>query len=80
MTIQKCTINDCKYLAELNKELINAERSDNPMTIEELEERMENFLQTTYEAFFFVCQGCSWICVGKDRLQAAIVVHGAVFR
>lgn len=37
MTIQKCDINDCKYLAELNKELINAEGSDNPMTIEELE-------------------------------------------
>ena len=56
MTIQKCTINDCKYLAELNKELINAEGSDNPMTVEELEERMKDFLQTFYEAFFFIEQ------------------------
>ncbi len=29
MTIQKCTIDDYRYLAELNKELINAEGSDN---------------------------------------------------
>lgn len=54
MTIQKCTIGDSKYLAELNKELINAEGSNNPMTIRELEERMKDFLQTGYEAFFFM--------------------------
>lgn len=56
MTIQKCTIDDCKCLAELNKELINAEGSDNPMEIQELEERMKDFLQTSYEAFFFIEQ------------------------
>ena len=56
MTIQKCTIDDCRYLAELNKELINAEGSDNSMTIRELEERMKDFLQTSYEAFFFIEQ------------------------
>lgn len=54
MTIQKCTIDDCGYLAELNKELIHAESSDNPMTIRELEQRMKDFLQTVYEAFFFI--------------------------
>ena len=56
MTIQKCTIDDCRYLAELNKELINAEGSNNSMTIKELEERMKDFLQTSYEAFFFMEQ------------------------
>lgn len=54
MTIQKCTIDDCGYLAELNKELIHAESSDNPMTIRELGQRMKDFLQTVYEAFFFI--------------------------
>lgn len=54
MNIQECTLEDCKYLAELNRELINGEGSDNPMTIGELEERMKDFLQTKYEAFFFV--------------------------
>lgn len=56
MTIQKCAINNYKYLAELNKELINAEGSENAMTIAELEERMKDFLQKFYEAFFFVEQ------------------------
>ncbi len=45
MEISRCTTDDCKYLAELNKELINAEGSDNPMTIRELEECMK--LQTS---------------------------------
>lgn len=54
MTIQKCTIDDCEYLAELNQELIYAEGSDNPMTIRELKQRMKDFLQTFYEAYFFI--------------------------
>lgn len=54
VTIQKCTIDDCEYLAELNKELIHAEGSDNPMTIRELEQRMKDFLQTVCEAYFFI--------------------------
>ena len=54
VTIQTCTIDDCEYLAELNKELIHAESSDNPMTIKELEQRMKDFLQTFYEAYFFI--------------------------
>lgn len=54
VTIQKCTIDDCEYLAELNKELIHAESSDNPMTIKQLEQRMKDFLQTFYEAYFFI--------------------------
>lgn len=52
MKISRCTIDDCRYLAELNKELINAEGSDNPMTIRELEERMKDFLQISYEAIY----------------------------
>ncbi len=54
VTIQKCMIDDCEYLAELNKELIHAEGSDNPMTIKEVEQRMKDFLQTFYEAYFFI--------------------------
>ena len=54
VTIQKCTIDDCEYLAALNKELIHAEGSVNPMTIRELEYRMKDFLQTFYEAYFFI--------------------------
>ena len=49
MTIQKCMIDDCEYLADLNKELIHAEGSDNPMTIKEVEQRMKDFLQTYHQ-------------------------------
>lgn len=52
VTIQKCMIDDCEYLAELNKELIHAENVDK--TIRELEQRMKDFFQTFYEAFFFI--------------------------
>lgn len=54
MQIVKCTMEDVPKLALLNKQLIDDEKSDNPMTIKELEERMRNFLNTDYEAYFFV--------------------------
>ena len=54
MYIRKCTLNDVKQLAILNKQLIEDEKSDNPMTVAELEERMRDFLETDYEAYFFM--------------------------
>lgn len=41
-------------MVELNKELIYAEGSDNPLAIKEVEQRMKDFLQTFYEAYFFI--------------------------
>lgn len=37
MIIKKCTIKDVKRLAELNKQLIEDEKSDNKMNLYELE-------------------------------------------
>lgn len=54
MKIRKCTLKDISQLAILNKQLIEDEKSDNPMSIKELEERMLGFLNTDYEAFFFL--------------------------
>ena len=54
MKIRKCTLNDIKQLALLNKQLIEDEKSNNPMSITELEERMAGFLNTDYNAYFFV--------------------------
>ena len=56
MQIRKCTPDDISKLAILNKQLIEDEKSDNPMSIKELEERMRGFLNTEYEAFFFVAE------------------------
>ena len=54
MQIKKCVIGDCYKLAEMNKRLIEDERSDNPMNIEELQNRMSSFLDGEYSAYFFM--------------------------
>ena len=54
MQIQKCTMIDVLKLALLNKQLIDDEKSDNAMNINELESRMKNFLETDYSAYFFI--------------------------
>lgn len=53
MEIKKCTLDDVSQLALLNKQLIEDEQSNNPMTVKELEERMDGFLNTEYNAYFF---------------------------
>lgn len=54
MVIRKCKLEDIPKLALLNKQLIEDEKSDNPMSIQELEERMTGFLKTEYDAYFFM--------------------------
>jgi len=54
--IRKCTIEDIPKLAFLNKQLIDDEKSTNSMTVNKLEERMRGFLDTEYDAFFFVAR------------------------
>lgn len=54
MQLQKCTMKDVPKLALLNKQLIDDEKSDNPMNIKELESRMKGFLETDYSAYFFI--------------------------
>ena len=53
MKIIKCGKDAVPQLAIFNKQLIEDEKSDNPMTIHELENRMDDFLKTEYDAYFF---------------------------
>ena len=53
MLIIKCTDQDIHTLAVLNKRLIEDEKSVNPMSTEELENRMKTFLANEYNAYFF---------------------------
>ena len=53
MNIIRCGLEDVPRLAVLNKRLIEDEQSSNPMTVEELQERMRSFLSGDYSAFFF---------------------------
>lgn len=66
MQIKKCTLADTELLAQLNKQLIEDEKSDNPMTLEELEYRMERFITTEYDAYFFVEDEDSGFDKNKD--------------
>lgn len=54
MLIKKCLLSDVEELAQLNKQLIEDEKSDNTMDIEELKARMHGFLENDYDAYFFM--------------------------
>ncbi len=54
MRIQKCSVKDAAELAILNKRLIEDEKSDNAMNATELGARMRGFLETDYDAYFFI--------------------------
>ena len=53
MKVRKCDRGDLTTLAQFNKYLIEDEQSDNQMTETELYHRMEVFLETEYDAYFF---------------------------
>ena len=54
MQIRECNNQDVPQLAVMNKHLIEDEKSNNPMSIEELEQRMQGFLSSDYKAYLFV--------------------------
>lgn len=54
MQLQKCSIQDAGKLALFNKQLIEDEKGDNPMDLMDLERRMKEFLETEYNAYFFI--------------------------
>jgi hypothetical protein len=54
ITIRLATVADAEELAVMNKQLIEDEKHDNPMTMPELKERMAGFLSGDYDALFCV--------------------------
>jgi GNAT superfamily N-acetyltransferase len=54
LTIQVCSHDDLDLLAILNKQLIEDEKHDNTMDVEQLKNRMKNFIETDYIAYKFV--------------------------
>jgi len=51
--IKECTLEDTALLAEMNKQLIEDEISNNKMDVFQLKNRMIDFLNNGYKAFFF---------------------------
>lgn len=54
LAIVECTDNDLDQLALMNKQLIEDEKHDNPMNVDQLRVRMRDFLHTDYKAYIFV--------------------------
>jgi GNAT superfamily N-acetyltransferase len=52
--IKECSIMDIETLAKLNKILIEDEKADNKMDIEQLKEQMKGFLRNGYKAYYFL--------------------------
>lgn len=65
-----CTFSDLDKLTEMNKQLIEDEKSDNPMNLVKLKERMKSFIESDYNAYFFVVAdevvGYALINLGKE--------------
>ncbi|MCL6613628.1 MAG: GNAT family N-acetyltransferase [Firmicutes bacterium] len=57
MNLLLCTEEHLDLLVHMNKQLIEDERHDNPMTLQELKERMRMFISTSYKAFIFQKDG-----------------------
>ena len=68
MHLRQATQNDSLLLAQLNRQLIIAEGSDNPMDEAQLATRMLGFLASTYQAWLF--------CVADDVVGYALVDMG----
>ena len=51
--VRPATLDDCGLLAELNHQLIQDEGHRNPMTVPQLEQRMQGFIQGEYRAAIF---------------------------
>jgi ribosomal protein S18 acetylase RimI-like enzyme len=54
VNIKECSITDIETLAQLNKMLIEDEKADNKMDMEQLKERMGKLLKNGYRAYYFL--------------------------
>ena len=57
MEYRVATLNDVPTLARMNQQLIRDEKSRNPMTLVELEQRMAGWLSAEWEAVIFSDEG-----------------------
>ena len=53
MRIKECITDDIPLLAKMNQLLIEDEKAETELTLQQLEERMTNFISSEYKAFIF---------------------------
>lgn len=56
MELIRCSEDDIAILAEYNSQLIQDEQSGNMMSLDELQDRMQNFFKEGYQAYYIVEQ------------------------
>jgi ribosomal protein S18 acetylase RimI-like enzyme len=67
MKIIPATLADVKILAALNKRLIEDEQHPNPMNVDQLAERMGNWLQAEYRGYLvIVAERITAYCLYRD--------------
>jgi len=73
ISVIPATLADAEKLALLNKQLIEDENHDNPMTVDQLTERMSSFLSGDYSAIFCVDENQKTLGKNKKILGYALV-------
>ncbi len=56
MKILPCTVCDAPTIARMNAQLIEDEKAETDLTVAQLTQRMQGFLNAQYRAFFFVVE------------------------
>jgi ribosomal protein S18 acetylase RimI-like enzyme len=68
--LSKATVADCQALAEMNKRLIIDEGHPNPMNIQELRERMIEFIENEYKCYLIMPeQTVAGYCLYRDDVD-----------
>ncbi len=77
VTLRQATLDDVHQLATMNRELIQDENSSNPMSLEQLQERMKQFISGDWQGLIFMHQE---VAVGYTLLQHRDAEDGSAAR
>ncbi len=84
MQLHRASHDDVPVLAQMNWQLIRDEGSENPMTVDQLAERMTGFITTTYEAWLIRVDlqvvGYVLVDMGRQPLYLRQMFIGAPYR
>lgn len=84
MQLYRANLDDVPMLAQMNWQLIRDEGSDNPMTVDQLAERMTGFITTTYVAWLIRVDqqvvGYVLVDMGRQPLYLRQMFIGAPYR
>jgi len=84
MQLLRASLDDVPVLAQMNWQLIRDEGSDNPMTVDQLAERMTGFITTTYVVWLIYVEqqvvGYVLVDLGRQPIYLRQMFIGAPYR